>query len=57
MPQLNMTRVAVYYTHTPAGTSAWNMIHYAQGIKSGKIQMFDYGKVIINVFANCPFTN
>ena len=49
VPQLNMTRVAVYYTHTPAGTSAWNMIHYAQGIKSGKIQMFDYGKVIINV--------
>lgn len=25
VPQLNMSRVAVYYTHTPAGTSSWNM--------------------------------
>lgn len=44
VPQLNMTRLPVYFSHTPAGTSAWNMIHYAQGILGKKLTMYDYGR-------------
>ncbi|EDO41646.1 predicted protein, partial [Nematostella vectensis] len=42
--QLNMTRLPVYISHTPAGTSVKNMIHYAQMYKSKKFEMYDYGK-------------
>ncbi|XP_012566664.2 gastric triacylglycerol lipase isoform X1 [Hydra vulgaris] len=41
---LNKTRLPVYMSHLPAGTSSKDMIHFAQMIKSGKFQMFDYGK-------------
>ena len=30
--------------HTPAGASTHTVIHFAQGINSGKFQQFDYGK-------------
>ncbi|KAI1288419.1 Lysosomal acid lipase/cholesteryl ester hydrolase [Halotydeus destructor] len=43
LPQLNLTRLSVYFTHTPAGTSAWNMVHYAQGVLTNKMAMFDFG--------------
>lgn len=41
--QLNETRLPVYYTHTPAGTSVRNMVHFAQMYISKKFQMYDYG--------------
>lgn len=41
--QLNETRLPIYYTHTPAGTSVRNMVHFAQMYKSKKFQMYDYG--------------
>ncbi|KAG9464438.1 hypothetical protein GDO78_019928 [Eleutherodactylus coqui] len=40
---LNMTRVDVYSTHCPSGTSVQNMIHWAQAVKSGELKAFDYG--------------
>lgn len=43
-PQFNRTRMPVYFAHTPAGTSAWNLIHWAQGFNSGHFSRFDYGK-------------
>lgn len=44
--QLNMTRLGVYFTHLPAGTSAWNIIHYAQQYQAkNRIQMFDFGRM------------
>jgi len=44
--QLNMSRLAVYYSHTPAGTSAWNVVHYAQGIRvKDRVRRFDYGRL------------
>ena len=33
---LNQTRVAVYLTHTPAGTSVKNVVHFAQLVISGR---------------------
>jgi len=41
--QLNQTRLPVYMTHTPAGTSAQNIVHFGQMISSGKFQKHDYG--------------
>ncbi|KAF7247260.1 Gastric triacylglycerol lipase [Varanus komodoensis] len=40
---LNMSRVDVYAAHVPAGTSVQNMIHWKQGIQSGKLKAFNYG--------------
>lgn len=40
---LNMSRIAIYATHTPAGTSVRNVVHYVQMIRSGKFQMYDHG--------------
>lgn len=40
---LNNSRLAVYTHHAPAGTSVKNMVHYAQGIKDGVFQLYDYG--------------
>lgn len=41
---LNASRMPVYMTHTPAGTSVQNMMHWTQSVKSGKFQMYDYGQ-------------
>ena len=42
---LNMTRIPVYFTHTPAGTSVKNMYHFSQLVGSGLFRMFDYGRL------------
>ncbi|XP_072523076.1 gastric triacylglycerol lipase-like [Salminus brasiliensis] len=41
---LNMTRVPVYISHNPAGTSVRNMVHWSQALKSGKLMAYDFGK-------------
>ncbi|KAK0427115.1 hypothetical protein QR680_010069 [Steinernema hermaphroditum] len=40
--QLNQTRTDVYVGHTPSGTSTNNILHWAQMVKSGKVEMYDY---------------
>lgn len=40
---INTTRIHVYITQTPAGTSVKNMGHYAQSIRDDKFRRFDYG--------------
>jgi len=42
--QVNETMMETIFQHTPAGTSTNTIIHYAQGIQSGKFAHFDLGK-------------
>ena len=42
---LNQTRLDLYTTHTPAGTSVQNFVHWIQEMRSGKFGKFDYGLV------------
>lgn len=46
--QFNQSRLMVYMAHTPAGTSTWNIIHWAQMRQSGRVQMFDFGNANAN---------
>ncbi|KAI3422394.1 hypothetical protein GPALN_012912 [Globodera pallida] len=46
--QFNQSRLMVYAEHTPAGTSTWNILHWAQMRNSGKMQKFDFGSKEIN---------
>lgn len=47
---LNMSRVDVYTTHCPAGTSVQNMLHWSQVVKYHKLQAFDWGSSEKNYF-------
>ncbi|XP_069095999.1 lysosomal acid lipase/cholesteryl ester hydrolase-like [Pleurodeles waltl] len=40
---LNMSRVNVYSSHCPAGTSVQNMVHWGQAVRTGVLQALDYG--------------
>ena len=40
---LDSSRNDIYISHTPAGTSVKNVIHWAQMKKAKKLQMFDFG--------------
>ncbi|XP_054838600.1 putative lysosomal acid lipase/cholesteryl ester hydrolase [Eublepharis macularius] len=46
---LNLTRVDVYSTHCPAGTSVQNMLHWGQMSKSGNFRAFDWGSKAKNM--------
>lgn len=48
---LNQTRLQVYVSETPAGTSIFNMDHWAQGILSEDFKMYDYGNEVENMKA------
>ena len=39
----NASRIPVYISETPAGTSTYNMVHWAQIIHTGKFQKYDFG--------------
>lgn len=47
---LNMSRVDVYTTHCPAGTSVQNVLHWSQTVKRHKLQAFDWGSPEKNYF-------
>lgn len=41
--QMNKTRIPVYISHTPAGTSVRNLIHFGQEILARQFQKYDFG--------------
>lgn len=43
-PNNNMSRVPIYLSNWPAGTSFKNIIHFGQIIVAGRCQKFDYGR-------------
>ena len=45
---INETRIQVYVSETPAGTSTYNMAHWMQGVLIDNFQMLDYGSDIEN---------
>ncbi|XP_005352219.2 lysosomal acid lipase/cholesteryl ester hydrolase [Microtus ochrogaster] len=47
---LNVSRVDVYTTHNPAGTSVQNLLHWTQVVKHHKLQAFDWGSSDKNYF-------
>ncbi|XP_044880160.1 lysosomal acid lipase/cholesteryl ester hydrolase-like isoform X2 [Mauremys mutica] len=40
---LNMSRIAMYIGHIPAGTSVQNILHWRQVLYSKQLQAYDYG--------------
>ncbi|XP_034993660.1 putative lysosomal acid lipase/cholesteryl ester hydrolase [Zootoca vivipara] len=40
---INLTRINVYLSHSPAGVSIRNMLHWHQNMRSGKFKGFDWG--------------
>lgn len=40
---LNVTRIPVYVSHSPAGTSSKNILHLCQGTMTDRFQSYDYG--------------
>ncbi|XP_069467376.1 lysosomal acid lipase/cholesteryl ester hydrolase-like isoform X2 [Ambystoma mexicanum] len=46
---LNMSRVNVYSSHCPAGTSVQNMIHWSQVFRTGVLKALDYGSKAENM--------
>ncbi|TDH67133.1 hypothetical protein CCR75_002314 [Bremia lactucae] len=53
---INMTRVPVYVSQTPAGTSVKNMAHFAQGMRANTFRYYDYGCMCLEYLglAHCP---
>ncbi|XP_022293605.2 gastric triacylglycerol lipase-like [Crassostrea virginica] len=45
---LNVTRLPVYISHAPAGTSMQDMVHFAQMSRSGRFQAYDWGSPQMN---------
>jgi len=42
--QMNTTRLPVYLSHSPGGTSTRTMVHMGQMVNSKKFQAYDYGR-------------
>lgn len=42
--QMNSSRIPVYVSHSPSGTSAMDVVHFGQLVNSKKFQKFDFGE-------------
>lgn len=43
MHEFNVSRLPVFVSHSPAGTSVKNMVHFAQLVDEKRFQKYDYG--------------
>uniref|UniRef100_A0A8C9KL01 Gastric triacylglycerol lipase n=1 Tax=Panthera tigris altaica TaxID=74533 RepID=A0A8C9KL01_PANTA len=48
LENLNMSRMDVYMSHNPAGTSVQNMLHWSQLFNSSRLRAFDWGSPVLN---------
>ena len=48
---MNTSRIQVYVSETPAGTSTYNLDHWVQGIINGTFAKYDYGSEEANLLA------
>nr|XP_048294617.1 tear acid lipase-like protein [Myodes glareolus] len=46
---LNESRLDVYAGQAPAGTSVQTLLHYAQGVRTGVFQAYDWGSPFLNM--------
>ncbi|XP_072827658.1 lipase member J isoform X5 [Vicugna pacos] len=46
---LNMSRMDVYMSQNPAGTSVQNMLHWSQLLNSSHLKAFDWGSPVLNL--------
>uniref|UniRef100_A0A8C2VCX2 Lipase family member J n=2 Tax=Chinchilla lanigera TaxID=34839 RepID=A0A8C2VCX2_CHILA len=46
---LNMSRLDVYFSHNPSGTSVQNMVHWSQLLYSTHLKAFDWGSPHLNL--------
>ncbi|XP_041517270.1 tear acid lipase-like protein [Microtus oregoni] len=46
---LNESRLDVYTGQAPAGTSVQTLLHYAQGVRTGLFQAYDWGSAFLNM--------
>uniref|UniRef100_G1RNF1 Lipase family member J n=1 Tax=Nomascus leucogenys TaxID=61853 RepID=G1RNF1_NOMLE len=46
---LNMSRLDVYFSHNPAGTSVQNMLHWSQLLNSTHLKAYDWGSPDLNL--------
>ncbi|XP_062959324.1 lipase member J isoform X1 [Cynocephalus volans] len=46
---LNMSRLDVYFSHNPEGTSVQNMLHWSQLLNSTHLKAFDWGSPYLNL--------
>ncbi|XP_063679029.1 lysosomal acid lipase/cholesteryl ester hydrolase-like [Bolinopsis microptera] len=44
-----MSRIAIYESHSPAGTSTRNIVHWSQMVNAQKLQKYDYESVTKNM--------
>ncbi|KAL5010053.1 hypothetical protein ScPMuIL_012358 [Solemya velum] len=49
LSNLNKTRLPVYISHSPAGTSMRDLVHFSQMVRSDKFQRYDYGSKTENM--------
>jgi lysosomal acid lipase/cholesteryl ester hydrolase len=49
--QLDVNRLEVYFSHTPAGTSWRNLMHFGQNIRDKRFAKFDFGNNRENMLA------
>uniref|UniRef100_A0A8I3Q175 Lipase n=1 Tax=Canis lupus familiaris TaxID=9615 RepID=A0A8I3Q175_CANLF len=61
LENLNMSRMDVYMSQNPAGTSIQNMVHWSQLFNSSHLRAFDWGSPALNLVhfnqATPPFYN